>query len=288
MPLGKSLDNILDDYFGQTAVDLQPNKNPQNLANQALLIPVAQISLGSFQTRSVFDSSKISKLAKNIAEQGLIQPILVLQKKVTTTTNPEYVLLAGERRLRAVKELNWEFVLAVVKLEDDLTEQQQAMISAMENLEREDLNPLELSHTFRMLMLTQRLDEDGLANLLGNSVQYVKNYLRLLTLGKEVKQALLDRKIGEGLARLLVPLSEEEQSYFLGEILSKDLTVKELQILINKQKTRQKIVVKDANVHQLSPEIISKVERLSSQFPKAKFTCKGTAEKGRIVISWGS
>jgi ParB family chromosome partitioning protein len=338
VPLGKTLDNILDDYFGQNQVSLKPNSNfgtsdnqpqlgsstrqqipVQNLSSQSHGKPsaseqerqveddfnqqpqfqsqnnlnpevreilIAAIELSPFQTRTVFEPEKITSLAKDIQDQGLIQPIVVLQKKVTSSTQPEYVLLAGERRLRAVKTLGVNTILAVVKPEDGLTEKQQAMLSAMENLQREDLSPVELGQTFRMLMLTQQLDEDGLAGLLGTSSQYVKNYLRLLTLTKEVKQALLEKAIGEGQARYLVPLSPQEQVEILEVILAKDLTVKEIKTLIDSRKFEKQTPQPVSKHHNLPPEIIHRADRFASQFPNAKLKCSGSQDKGKIVISW--
>jgi ParB family chromosome partitioning protein len=345
VPLGKSLDNILDDYFGQTNVSLQPqpedttpetsgfnfgsaapssqsesvtnqsqqtkipvsvsdephpileevnqvnsSTNQTNTAKDGTVvkeISIAAIELSPYQTRTVFEQEKIQSLALDIQDQGLIQPIIVLQKKVTSSTQPEYVLLAGERRLRAVKYLGESTILAVVKPEETLTEKQQAMLSAMENLQREDLSPIELAQTFRMLMLTQQLDEDGLAHLLGSSVQHVKNYLRLLTLAKEVRQALLDRIIGEGQARHLVPLDEAEQLTILQIIIDKDLTVKEIQELITKRQRQESPIPRTKSAgHQLPADVIHRADRFASQFPGANLKCTGSLEKGKITISW--
>jgi ParB family chromosome partitioning protein len=287
MPLGKSLNSILDDYFGEESEVLNKSLEPKTLVKP---IKVSQITVSSYQTRKNFDLEKIQKLAENIKEQGLIQPILVLQKKITNSTTPEYILLAGERRLRATKLLKKEYVLAVIKKEESLDEKQQAMLSAMENLQREDLNPVELAQTFKMLMLTQSLDEYGLAGILGTSKQYVKNYLRLLSLSNFVQEALIKKEITEGQARFLVGLEVGLQMDLLQEIIDKDLTVKEIQELVKKakdpiQKSLEKQKLKKFT-HPKASEILSKVEKISSYFPNAKMQCEGDDNEGKIVIRW--
>ncbi|MEI6729100.1 MAG: ParB/RepB/Spo0J family partition protein [bacterium] len=289
MPLGKSLDNILTDYFGQSDVNLQFDQKDSTVGKELGIaeIKIENIELSPFQTRSFFEEDKIKSLAENIRQQGLIQPVIVLQKKITESTEPHYVLLAGERRLRAVKYLGWETILAVVKTEDSLDEKQQAMISAMENLQREDLSPIELSQTFKMLILTQKIDEEKLASMLGASVQYVKNYLRLLTLSVPVREALLEKKIGEGQARYLVNLSEQEQYELLQLILDKEMTVKEIVAYLKDKKE----VIPQPKVngigHSFPAEVINKADRFASQFPNSKLKCVGDLDKGKIVISWG-
>jgi ParB family chromosome partitioning protein len=290
VPLGKSLDNILDDYFGQTSVDLATNDDLMQTPQSSLNIqdiPVTQIKLSPYQTRTVFDQEKIQSLSQNIQEQGLIQPIIVIQKKVTSSTKREYVLLAGERRLRAIKLLKWDYIPALIKSEERLSEKQQAMLSAMENLQREDLSPIELSQTFRMLMLTQNINEQQLADMLGSSTQYVKNYLRLLTLSKNVKQALLDRKIGEGQARQLVTLDHDTQDKLLAKIIADELTVKEIKQEILNLTKPTKIKIKTVG-HNLPQEYIQRADRFASAFPNSKIKCSGDEKNGKIVISWKS
>jgi ParB family chromosome partitioning protein len=287
VPLGKSLDNILDDYFGQNSVTLNNDSAlTDGSAHNVREIPLEQIKLSPYQTRNSFEPEKIQSLAKNISEQGLIQPVVVIQKKVTSSTTAEFILLAGERRLRAVKSLGWKTILAVVRPEESLTESQQAMLSAMENLQREDLNPIELAQTFRMLMLTQQISEEELSTLLGNSVQYVKNYLRLLGLSKSVKQALIDNLIGEGQARNLVPLETNEQDEILALILAKHLTVKEIVALIATRKQLRPLVKIKTIGHRLPQDVIQRADRLASTFPNASLKCSGDINSGKIVISW--
>lgn len=243
MALGKSLGNILGDYFGQDTINLQNIEASFDANTSVVLLPIGKIKPSPFQTRSVFEDKKIDNLAKSIKDSGLIHPILVLKKDLESTGQTikqfEYILLAGERRLRACKSIGYTDILAIIKPYESLSSKQQAMLSAVENLQREDLSPIEMAGTFLMLMQTQNFDEQELADNLGHSLQYVKNYIRLLTLDGNIQQALLERKIGEGQARFLVGLEADLQIKILDFILEHSLTVKEIAELV--RKTKEKI-----------------------------------------------
>lgn len=348
MALGKSLGNILDDYFGESQVTLFNQQKELGKTDGKILveeIEIAQIGLNPYQTRKEFDPKKINSLAKNIQTNGLIHPILVLKKKqiIADSKNPDtalitglelenqiqaqdllanstkksnltddknlkklknqskvqpenkafiYSLLAGERRLRAIESLGETKILAIIKTEESLNSEQQAMLTAMENLQRENLNALELAQTFEMLLDTQKLSEQKLAEILDSSEQYIKNYLRLLSLPQIIKKAIVEGKIGEGQARNLVGLSEDLQIQILQEILDKDLTVKEIVILVKKMKSPEKENLDEKPIlrefqHTNAQEIIKKVDKIASLFPQSKMKCSGDESKGKIVISWG-
>lgn len=293
MALGKSLGNILGDYFGQETVTLGNQEPNFDKNTQVSVLPIDKISPSPFQTRSVFEENKIEKLAESIKESGLIHPILVLKKekasKDSNIQDFDYTLLAGERRLRACKLLGYTEILAIIKPFDSLTSKQQAMLAAVENLQREDLSPIEMAGTFLMLMQTQNFDEQELADNLGHSLQYIKNYIRLLTLDKKVQQSLLERKIGEGQARYLVGLDPNLQTKLLDRILAEDLTVKEIIEIVRKIKepTENKARPdKTSTTFKINPKTIVKVQKLAEIFPNATLKCTGSDDEGKIVISW--
>jgi ParB family transcriptional regulator, chromosome partitioning protein len=304
MALGKSLGNILGDYFGDEVVNLnEENQNlPQSVTSAQVSLKketksqttvgdiqnilIKDIQLSPFQTRRNFIPEKIESLAKSIKETGLIHPVILLQKTSAVGTKPEYILIAGERRLRACQYLGAKEIMGLIKHEEDLSDSQHAMLTAMENLEREDLNPIELANTFIMLMQTQILDEKGVAELLKTSVQYVKNYLRLLTLVEPVQDAIANGKIGEGQARHLVGLEMDKQLEMLDLILQKDLTVREIIEILNSKplKEANKFIQKN---HNINPEYFRRAQKLATFFPNSKLKCLGDDDKGKIVISWG-
>lgn len=286
MPLGKSLGNILGDYFGEEVVDLQTKKEIKQISTSFTSnISINSIELSPYQTRTQFDFEKIQGLAENIKEHGLIHPVVVIDRKNRLEGQKEYILLAGERRLRACKLLGYKEILAIIRPQDSLDDRQQAMLSAMENLQREDLTPIELGNTFKMLIQTQNIDEQVLAEMLSTSVQYIKNYLRLLLLSKPVQEALLNKTIGEGQARYLVGLSEEKQFDLLKLIIDKDMTVKEISSYLKNSEPIKKI---HSKIHNLPSDIVLKASKLAEQFSNVKLKCQGDTKKGRIVISWDS
>jgi len=159
----------------------------------------------------------------------------------------------------------------------------------MENLQREDLNPIELAQTFRMLILTQSIEEEELAEILGNSTQYVKNYLRLLNLTRQVQEAIIKNQLTESKARFLTGLAEDMQLEVLHEIIEKDLTVKEIQELIKNIKEPKKIINKPklrSFTHTKALEILPKVEKIAGYFPNSKMQYQGDEKEGKIVIRW--
>jgi ParB family transcriptional regulator, chromosome partitioning protein len=288
MALGKSLGNILGDYFGEDSVQLAEGEKIHVQIGQDEIehISLENVKLSPFQTRRQFDEEKINKLAQSIKKSGLIHPILVLKKSQSEDKPASYTLIAGERRLRALQHLGAQHVLAVVKKEENLSDSQHAMLTAMENLEREDLNAIELANTFIMLMQTQVLDEKALAEMLKVSLQHVKNYIRLLSLPEQVQQALIRGDIGEGHARHLVGLTEDKQLEMLDLILQKDLTAREIaEILARKPlKEENKFIQKHHNV---SEDYFKRAQKLASYFPNSKLKVAGDDDKGKIIISWG-
>jgi ParB family transcriptional regulator, chromosome partitioning protein len=287
MALGKSLGNILGDYFGDEVVELNAkDKGKIQIGNEEVKnIPIADIALSPFQTRRVFKKEKVLSLAESIRNSGLIHPVIVVLKTpLNSSDKPEYTLVAGERRLRAVQYLGSTEIMAMVKKESLLDDSQHAMLTAMENLEREDLNPIELAGTFVMLMQTQIMDEHALADMLQVSFQYVRNYLRLLQLSEPVQEALQGGLIGEGQARHLTGLSEARQLEMLKLIVAKQLTVKEIEaMLAAKPKAGKPIAVVS---HNISRSYITKAQGLVSTIPNSKMRTSGNDKHGRIVISW--
>ena len=164
------------------------------------------------------------------------------------------------------------------------------LISATENLQREDLTPIELACTYKSLLTVLQIDEKELAERLGVTAQYIKNYLRLLTLSREVQKALLERKIGEGHARHLVGLPEEQQEMALKIILERDLSVREIIELVKKMQQNSWPNVtqlqKPEVIPNLEPDIIQTIDTLKQRLPNAKIKFSGNERKGKLTISW--
>jgi ParB family chromosome partitioning protein len=185
-----------------------------------------------FQPRTLFDDEKIVELATSIQSHGIIQPIIV--RKV----DEKYEIIAGERRWRAARLCGLEVVPAIIR---DLTDEQTATISLIENLQREGLTAIEEANAFQQLILLQNITQESLAMQLGKSQSSIANKLRLLNVSDEVKQALYNRQISERHARSLLKVEEQLQLKLLDEIIRKDLSVKQLDTRIKFLQEEQKI-----------------------------------------------
>lgn len=171
-----------------------------------------------YQPRREFSEDSIKELAETLDKDGLLQPIVVRED------GDQYEIIAGERRYRAAKSLGWETIPAIVKNMDD---DQAAFLALIENLQREDLNPIDEAKAYTNLMKLNNLTQTALAKDMGKSQSYVANKLRLLKLGDEVQQALIEGKITARHGRALIGLSEDDQKRVLAEIEAKGLNVKQ-------------------------------------------------------------
>jgi len=183
-----------------------------------------------FQPREDFDSRSIEELAQSIKEKGVIQPLLVRRK------GDYYELIAGERRLRAAKLLNINELPIIVK---DVSDQDSLELALIENIQREELNPIEEAHAFRYLIDKFQLSQEKISEVLGKARVTITNTLRLLKLPQEIQQEMKNRRISFAHGRALLELEDENlQRRFAQEIISKELSVRELESLIKSQRRR--------------------------------------------------
>ncbi len=184
-------------------------------------IAVDEIVSNPYQPRSVFDEEGIAELARTIQTHGVIQPIVVRRHQ------GKYELIAGERRLRAVKSLGWATIPAIVR---QLNDAQTASAALIENLQREGLTPIEEAVAYQQLLELHGLTQESLAQRLGKGQSTIANKLRLLNLPQEVQDALLKRSITERHARALLALpSEELQVKLLRECMQRGWNVKQME-----------------------------------------------------------
>ena len=333
MALGKSLGNILNNYFGEEEIEtvsqtlsqnkIETDKQIQeqvtlNLDNSIETIQLSHILINPYQTRIYFHEEELNSMVESIKQNGLIQPIVVIRKLKTKNTSVEneinlkiesirekagliksdklvqdlyqYVLVAGERRIRACRRLGWKTILAIVRDEKQVSDKQHALMSVSENIARNDLNPIELGRTFKMLIDLYKISELEMANLITKSEQYIYYHLRLLNLNPEVQKFIMEpNKLSEGHARHLVGLDPELQLKVARATIDKDLSIKETIRLIQNLSN-----VLDDNLplrtigHQLPPEYVKKANKFAETIPDAFMQCYGNEEKGRIVIKWGN
>ncbi|WP_188392285.1 nucleoid occlusion protein [Compostibacillus humi] len=195
--------------------------------DEVIQIPVQKIVPNRYQPRTIFHEEKIKELAQTIRTHGMIQPIVVRK-----LDEDKYEIIAGERRWRAVQLLQWETVPAIIR---DFTDTETASVALIENLQREELTPIEEAYAYAKLLEMHSLTQEALAQRLGKNQSTIANKLRLLKLPKEIQDALMERKITERHARALIQVKEPEmQLILMEEIIENHLNVKQTEERIAK------------------------------------------------------
>lgn len=233
------------------------------------------------QPRKVFDEGALLDLTNSIKEHGVISPIVV-------NKNPDgtYMIIAGERRYRAAKNAGLTTIPAVIK---ELDEREIQEISLIENLQREDLNPIEAAYGMKKLMEEYNLTQEVLAERLGKSRPAIANTLRLLTLSDEVIALVREGKLSSGHARTLVPVPKEEQAALARECVKEGWSVREMERAVKQFLNPPEVLnrQKEAKNALANAELKHFVERLRTTF-KTKVSLIGTDKKGRIYIDYYS
>lgn len=214
-------------------------------------IELDKIVPNRYQPRREFSDDSIKELAETLDKDGLLQPIVVREDG-----EDQYEIIAGERRYRAAKSLNWETIPAIV---NNMNDDQAASLALIENLQREDLNPIDEAKAYTNLMKLNDLTQTALAKDMGKSQSYVANKLRLLKLDDDVQKALIEGKITARHGRALLNLSDGDQERVLKEIEEKGLNVKQTEE-----------IAKDVNAY-FNPkpkEKETKRERVVKRIPK--------------------
>ncbi len=222
---------------------VKPNNN-----EEIMKIPICDIVPNRFQPRTIFNDERIAELAQTIHTHGIIQPIVVRKYE-----QDKYEIIAGERRFRAMQKLGWETAPVIIK---EFNDTETASVALIENLQREELSPIEEAVAYSKLLELHQLTQEALAQRLGIGQSTVANKLRLLKLPDEVQEALLNKKITERHARALIPLKiPEKQIALLQEIIEKNYNVKQteervqkLLSNVNKPKPQRKAFSKDMRI----------------------------------------
>lgn len=223
--LGKGLDALFGGY-----TDTVPD---QELKDKDISqVDIMDIDPNPNQPRKTFDQEKLDDLARSIKDHGLVQPIALVRK------GDRYTIVAGERRWRAARKAGLKTVPALVM---DLTEKEVLEIALVENLQREDLNPIEEAEGIRSLIDQYKLTQDEVASRLGRSRPAIANSLRLLRLDKKLQAYLIDGKLTPGHGRALLAISDEKARQKVAKtIIEKDLNVRDTERLIKKLSTPAK------------------------------------------------
>ena len=215
-----------------------------------LSVEIEKIKFSRFQPRTVINDEKLDELKESILSQGIIQPLIVRQ-----TAGGGYELIAGERRLRAARLAGLDQAPVVVK---EVSDEEINKIGLIENLQREDLNPIDEARGIQRLQKEFNLTQDDLGKSLGKSRAAVANSIRLLQLSKEVQDLLQEGVLNMGHARPLLSLPEGIQESFAKKISKNGLSVRQTEALVNSyqsQKNRKVTFKKDPNLFNLENEL---------------------------------
>jgi ParB family chromosome partitioning protein len=248
-------------------------------------IEVNKIKPNPHQPRRVFSEEGINELASSIREFGMLQPLVVtkIEREVPTGTEVEYELIAGERRWLAAKKLGLSTVPAIIKNID--LERKRLEMAVVENIQRENLNPIETARAFAKLQDEFRLTQREIATRLGKSRELVANTLRLLDLPPYIQEAISAKQISESHGRLLLRVEDPgAQQKLFQDLLQNRLTTRELKNRVRpiKQKSAE-----EKESAELSPELKMFREKLSSELG-APVTIQQRGESGKITITFYS
>ncbi|EAK0950236.1 ParB/RepB/Spo0J family partition protein [Campylobacter lari] len=247
--LGRGLSSILADIDEVYEKELGSNEG------RIEEIDIDLISPNPYQPRKNFDTRALEELAGSIKEYGLIQPVVVFKKDEFN-----YILIAGERRFRACKLLEKEQIKAVVLNVDDIKLRELALI---ENIQRENLNPIELAHSYKELLEIHDITQEKLADLIHKSRPQIANTLRLLNLNEQTQNLIIEGKISQGHAKVLVGLEKEEEKMIVDTIIGQKLNVRDTEKLIKNFKNINQLE-KNTTSNKQYQSIINLKEKIES------------------------
>lgn len=235
---------------------------------EAREISVDQILPNPYQPRKTFNQEKFEELVQSIKTQGIIQPIVI----TPMGDDGKYYIVVGERRWRAAKELKMEKVPAIIK---NLEKKEIMEAALIENIQREDLNVVEMAEAFKKLMEEFTYTQEELAGVVGRSRSSIANVLRILKLPEEMKNALREGKITEGHGRALLAVeNDKEREKLFTKMLNSKITVRQA------EKKAQKKREKDVNLQAIEDRL--------SQTLKTKVSIIGRKKKGKLIIEYYS
>lgn len=279
--LGRGLDSLIPNTVGvnesKNNEGGKEEKKEQEKTSE-VLVKITMVEPNREQPRKNFDEDSLLELAESIKQFGLLQPIIVQDRK------SHYEIIAGERRWRAAKKAGLKEVPVIVK---NLTEQEIVEISLIENIQRENLNPIEEAQAYKRLLTEFHLKQDEVAERVAKSRTAVTNSMRLLKLCDNVQQMIIDDMISTGHARALITIEDPEQQYAIAQqIFDEKLSVRDVEKLVknlNKPEKVKKTVQADKSLEAVYGDIEEKLKQKLST--KVIITPKGNGA-GKIEIEF--
>lgn len=274
--LGKGLDSLITNKVGATGTtDAVRIPEPDK---EVIFVKITKVEPNREQPRKNFDEDALEELAESIKQFGLLQPILVQDR------NTHYEIIAGERRWRAAKKAGLKEVPVIIK---NLSEQEIVEISLIENIQRENLNPIEEAQAYKRLLTEFNLKQDEVAERVAKSRTAVTNSMRLLKLCDNVQQMIIDDMISTGHARALITIEDEDQQYAIAQqIFDEKLSVRDVEKLVknlNKPVKIKKTIATDTSLEAVYQDIEENLKQKLST--KVTITSKGNGS-GKIEIEF--
>ncbi|MDG1663506.1 MAG: ParB/RepB/Spo0J family partition protein [Pseudomonadales bacterium] len=239
--------------------------SPMSLAdaNRVVQVPVEHCQRGKYQPRRAIDNEALEELASSIVSQGVMQPIILRELAAPQLSGAKYEIVAGERRWRASQLAGLQAVPAIVR---DLDDEAASAMALIENLQREDLNPMDQAHALARLQEQFEFTHQQIADLVGKSRAAVSNFLRLLGLQVKVQQLLENGDLEMGHARALLAVDQDTQQKLAREVVNQSLTVRQTEALVKKQLNPKKLPAanavpagRDANIDRLQNDLSEKL-----------------------------
>ncbi len=279
--LGRGLSALLSDNEENEKLDVEISTDviPSTPTNGMSEIQISEIEVNPFQPRTHFDEDALLELAESIKVHGIIQPITVRR-----LSRNQYQLISGERRFQASQLAGLKSVPAYIRLADD---QQMLEMALIENIQRENLNAMEIALSYQRLLTECSLKQEELGERVGKNRSTVTNYLRLLKLPPDIQIAVRDNKLSMGHARAIVNVENtEQQLYIYKKTVAEDLSVRKVEELV-RELAHEKTPVKSENTapssSPASREIAQLQSKLSSHF-STRIAIKSDGKKGEIKI----
>lgn len=263
--LGKGLGALLD------------SENILNDSSALSELKINEIIPNKGQPRKHFDQDKLKGLAESIQKYGVVQPIIVKKEP------GGYSIIAGERRWRAARIAGLKTIPAIIKDMSSLEIMETALV---ENLQREDLNPIEEAEAYQKLINEHGLTQEEISKIVGKSRAYIANSVRLLSLSEKVKEMIVEELLTPGHARTLVTIADEEkQNKLASYIIEKKLSVRETEEYVKKQQNKKENIKRKTNIN--DPSILEIEEKLKS-YLGTKVNLQHRKNKGKIIIEYYS
>lgn len=277
--LGKGLDSLITDKVNTKPAASKNNPTPKSEhAADAIMMNITKVEPNREQPRKKFDEDALLELAESIKQYGVLQPLLVQERE------DYYEIVAGERRWRAAKIAGIKEIPVIIK---KLTRQEIMEISLIENIQREDLNPIEEALAFKRLLTEFNLKQDEVAERVSKSRTAVTNAMRLLKLNEKVQQMVIDDMIQTGHARALLGIEDLEKQYNMAQkVFDEKLSVRETEKLVKKVQ-KEKEEVEKTKVDKQLEIVYQDLEEKMKQILGTKVSINAKDEnKGKIEIEY--